>query len=195
MEAIEASATLRFERISPQKTRLVADMIRGRNVQEAQKILRFTRRKSAQVLGKLLKSAIANAEDKNVEDAEILRIDRVWVSQGPVYRRQMPRARGRANILRRPTSHITIVVKEDIKAKEEAAARQAALEAKRAKKAAKKKAVGKKKESPEKKEEKKKASSKEAGAASEKKAKTAAKPKAKKSDSGKSSKKGGKKEE
>ena len=146
---------MKFSRISPQKTRLVADMVRGKKVEEALNILRFTNKKGAHVINKLLKSAVANAEVKNVEEPEILTIEKIWVCQGPAYRRQMPRARGRANVLRRPTSHITIVVKEDMQAKEEAAARQAALEAKRAKKKAAKKAAAPKKE------DKKEASSKE----------------------------------
>ncbi|MBF0170138.1 MAG: 50S ribosomal protein L22 [Nitrospinae bacterium] len=131
---MEARATLRFARISPQKTRLVADLIRGKNVEEARRILAFTQKKGARVIGKLLDSAIANAEVKQVEDPEILRISLIWVDQGPTYRRHMPRARGRVNILRRPSSHITVVVSEDLAAKEEAAAKLAAMEAKKAKK-------------------------------------------------------------
>lgn len=144
MEAIEASATLRFHRISPQKTRLVADMIRGRKVEEAMRILRFANRRSADVLAKLLKSAVANAEGKNVEEPELLRVERIWVCQGPAIRRQMPRARGRANVIRRPTSHITILVKEDIEEKEAAAAERAAREARRARKGAARKKGGEK---------------------------------------------------
>ncbi|VAX17279.1 LSU ribosomal protein L22p (L17e) [hydrothermal vent metagenome] len=145
MEAIEASATLKFGRVSPQKTRLVADLIRGKKADDAVKILSFTQKKGARVLLKILKSAIANAEVKNVEDTELLDVSQVWVGQGPVTRRYKPRARGRADVLRRPTSHITVVVKEDLKAKEEAAAKLAELEAKKArKKAEKKKAAGKK---------------------------------------------------
>jgi large subunit ribosomal protein L22 len=145
MEAIEASATLRYARISPQKTRLVADMIRGKNVEEAKRILAFTERKAAAVIGKLLNSAIANAEVKNVEDPEILSVAKIWVDQGPTHRRHMPRARGRVNILRRPTSHITVVVAENLAAKEEAAAKLAAVEAK---KATKKQAKAKKADAP-----------------------------------------------
>ena len=155
MEAIEASATLRLARISPQKTRLVANLIRGKSVEEAKKTLMFTEKKSAETLLKVLNSAIANAEVKNVEDPEILLVSRVWVDQGPVQRRQQPRARGRVNILRKPTSHITLVVSEDVKAKEEAEARQAAIEAKRAKKReAKKKAAAGEKKAEDKKETK-----------------------------------------
>lgn len=148
MEAIQAIAKLRFGRISPQKTRLVADMIRGKNVEDAKRILRFSTKKGAAMLLKVLNSAVANAEVKNVEDTEILTVDEVYVGQGPSHRRYRPRARGRADILRRPTSHITLIVKEDVKAKEEAAARAAQIEAKKAKKRAAKKASSKKKETP-----------------------------------------------
>ncbi len=144
MEAIEAIARLRHGRISPQKTRLVANMIRGKNVEEAKNILRFTPKKGADMLLKVLNSAVANAEVKKVEDPEILLIEKIWVDQGPVSKRYMPRARGRADVLRKPTSHVTIVVKEDLKAKEEAAKRQADIEAKKAKKRAAKKAKEKK---------------------------------------------------
>ncbi|MBI4828706.1 MAG: 50S ribosomal protein L22, partial [Nitrospinae bacterium] len=83
MEAIEASATLRFHRISQQKAKLVADMIRGRKVEDAVRALTFTDKRGARVMLKLLKSAIANAEVKNVEDPELLQVSRVWVNKGP----------------------------------------------------------------------------------------------------------------
>lgn len=157
MEAIEARATLRLVKISPQKTRLVADLIRGKSVEEAKRTLMFTEKKSADILLKVLNSAIANAEVKNVEDPEILLVSSIWIDQGPIRRRQQPRARGRVNILRRPTSHITLVVSEDVKAKEAAEARQVAIEAKRAKKReAKKKAATDTKKAEEKKETKSK---------------------------------------
>jgi len=139
MEAIEARATLRYFRVSPYKTRLVANMIRGRKVEDAVKILTFANKKSAQVMLKLLNSAVANAEEKKVEDTGILEVSQVWVCGGPSYRRYMPRARGRADVIRHPTSHITIVVKEDLVAKAEEAKRREEAEAKKAKKRAAKK--------------------------------------------------------
>lgn len=173
MEAIEAQATLRFTRISPQKTRLVANLIRGMKADEAIKVLTFTQKKGARVLLKILKSAIANAEVKNVEDTELLDVSKVWVGQGPVYKRNFPRARGSADVLRRPTAHITIVVKEDLKAKQEAADKLAELEAKKArKKAAKKKAAA----------TKPKAASGESGKAEKKEADAAVKGKAEQKD-------------
>ncbi|VAX17645.1 LSU ribosomal protein L22p (L17e) [hydrothermal vent metagenome] len=185
MEAIEAKATLRFGRISARKTRLVADLIRGKGVEDAKKILRFTDKRSATVMLKLLNSAVANAEVKNVEDPEILNVAKVWVDAGPVHKRQRHRARGRVNVIRRPTSHITIVVKEDIEAKEREAARLQALEAKRAKKkAAKKKAAGGKKKA-----ETKATETKKADKADDKDVKAKAKPAAKKKDTAEKAKK------
>ncbi len=170
MEAIEARATLKHFRISPQKTRLVADLIRGQGVEQAKKTLAFTQKKAARVLLKLLNSAIANAEEKSVEDTELLLVSEIWVSQGPVQKRYMPRARGRADVLRKPTSHVTIVVKEDLEAKKAEEARRAELEAKRAKKrAAKKKADSRKAE--EEKDEKSAVEKKEAEAKEETKEK------------------------
>lgn len=145
MEAIEARATLKFTRISPQKTRLVANLIRGVKADQAIRILSFTNKRSARVLLKILKSAIANAEVKNVEDTELLDVSGIWVNQGPVQRRYQPRARGRADVIRHPTSHITIIVKEDLKAKQEAAARLAEMEARKAKKRTEKKKAAVKK--------------------------------------------------
>ncbi|MBI5814608.1 MAG: 50S ribosomal protein L22 [Nitrospinae bacterium] len=136
MEAIQASATLRFTRVAAQKARLVADMIRGKKVADAKGMLSFSPKKSAGLMLKLLNSAVANAEAKNVEDPEILEVSGVWVNQGPAMRRQRPRARGRADILRRPTAHITIVVKENEEAKRVQSAKLAAVEAKKAKKRA-----------------------------------------------------------
>ena len=139
MEALEASATLRFTRISAQKARLMANLIRGKAVTEAKGILGFSPRKGAAILLKLLNSAVANAEVKSAGDPETLEVARVWVNNGPVQRRQLARARGRADTIRKPTSHITIVVRENTEAK---AAAQARIEAMRARKL--KKAEGKK---------------------------------------------------
>ncbi len=136
METIASSATLRFAKISPQKTRLVADLVRGLNVEKAKRILAFTPKKGAGLLLKLLNSAIANAEVAKVDDPEILKIETIEVNQGPVQRRHRPRARGRVDTLRRPTSHVTIVVREDATAKEAAITRLAEIEAKKAKKRA-----------------------------------------------------------
>jgi large subunit ribosomal protein L22 len=107
---MEAVARLRFVRMSPQKGRLVADMIRGRKVSEAEGILRFTPKKSARIIEKLLKSAKANAEEKNVADPDEMVIEKIIVDKGPVMKRQLPRARGRVDVLQKPFSHVTIVL-------------------------------------------------------------------------------------
>jgi large subunit ribosomal protein L22 len=141
MDVIEARATVRFARTSPQKTRLVADQIRGKNVEEAKRTLQFSPKRSAVILLKALNSAIANAEEKNVEDPEILKVSLVHVDEGAYRHRYLGRARGKVNTLDRKTSHITLVVSEDEKAKAESLARAAARDAKRAKKQAGKKAA------------------------------------------------------
>jgi large subunit ribosomal protein L22 len=140
MEALEASATLRFTRISAQKARLTANLIRGKAVTEAKGILAFSPRKGAAILLKLLNSAIANAEGKNAGDPETLEVSKIWVNSGPVYKRQLARARGRADTIRKPTSHITIVVRENTEAKAQAQAKIEAMRARKLKKAEDRKA-------------------------------------------------------
>lgn len=109
---MEASAKLKFIRLSPQKTRLVADMIRGKAVQEALNILKFSPQRPADVLAKLVRSAVANAEQKGVSDVDRLFVKALLVDQGPVLKRFMPRAQGRATKIRKPTSHITVILDE-----------------------------------------------------------------------------------
>lgn len=140
MEALSASATLRFTRISAQKARLMANLIRGKAVTEARGILGFSPRKGAALLLKLLNSAVANAESRSAGDPETLEVARIWVNSGPAYRRQIARARGRADQIRKPTSHITIVVQENPEAKAAAQAKIEAMRAKKLKKAEDKKA-------------------------------------------------------
>ena len=107
---METQAKLRNVRLSPQKARLVVDMVRGKGIQEALNILQFSPQKTAPILSKLLKSAVANAEQKGVPDVDQLFVKTVMVDQGPVLRRFMPRAQGRASRIRKPTSHITVVL-------------------------------------------------------------------------------------
>ena len=104
-------ATLRYLRISPRKVRLVADLIRGKSVDEAQTILSFTVKKAAKDLLKLLKSAAANAKSQNA-DSSNLYISKISVDEGPKYKRMMPRARGQAYEIQKKTSHINIVLSE-----------------------------------------------------------------------------------
>jgi large subunit ribosomal protein L22 len=109
---MEASAKLKFVRLSPQKTRLVVDMVRGKGVQEALNTLRFSPQRPADIVAKLVRSAVANAEQKGVDDVDRLFVKEAFVDQGPVLKRFMPRAQGRATQIRKPTSHITVVLDE-----------------------------------------------------------------------------------
>jgi large subunit ribosomal protein L22 len=109
---MEASAKLKFARLSPQKTRLIVDMVRGKGVQEALNILTFSPQRPADVVAKLVRSAIANAEQKGVADVDRLFVKSVSVDKGPVLKRFMPRAQGRATRILKPTSHITVVLDE-----------------------------------------------------------------------------------
>ncbi|NOY14041.1 MAG: 50S ribosomal protein L22 [Deltaproteobacteria bacterium] len=107
---METQAKLRNVRLSPRKARLVVDMVRGKGIQEAMNILQFSPQKTAPILSKLLKSAVANAEQKGVSDVDQLFVKTVVVDQGPVLKRFLPRAQGRASRIRKPTSHITVVL-------------------------------------------------------------------------------------
>ena len=110
---MEVRAILRDTRTTPRKARLVADLIRGKNVNEAMNILAFTRKRVAKSIQKLLKSAIANAEENHkVLDVEDLFVKNIKVDKGVVWRRQLPRARGMATPILKRTSHITIVLDE-----------------------------------------------------------------------------------
>ncbi|PLX83566.1 MAG: 50S ribosomal protein L22 [Desulfuromonas sp.] len=109
---MEARAKLRYARLSPQKTRLAVDMVRGKGVQDALNILRFSPQKAAAVVSKLVSSAVANAEQKGVSDIDRLYVKVVTVDQGPALKRFLPRAQGRATKIRKPTSHITVILDE-----------------------------------------------------------------------------------
>ncbi len=109
---MEARAKLSYVRLSPQKTRLVVDMVRGKGVQDALNILKFSPQKSAAIVSKLVSSAVANAEQRGVSDVDRLVVKAISVDQGPVLKRFMPRAQGRATKIRKPTSHITVILDE-----------------------------------------------------------------------------------
>ena len=109
---MEAKAVARYIRIAPRKARYVADLVRGKPVEEALIVLTFTTRKAAQILSKLLKSAIDNAGQDESIDVETLYVKRVFVDEGPTMKRFRPRAMGRATRIRKRTSHITIVLDE-----------------------------------------------------------------------------------
>jgi large subunit ribosomal protein L22 len=109
------TAKLKYLRIAPRKVRLVADLIRGKSVEEAQTILHFTLKKAAQPLMKLLKSAIANAKNNFQLSEENLYVSKITVDEGPKYKRWMPRARGMASEIQKKTSHVTLILDEILK--------------------------------------------------------------------------------
>jgi large subunit ribosomal protein L22 len=105
-----AHAILRKFRRSPRKVRMVADMIRGRQVADAIAILNFQQRKAAKMLSKVLSSAVANATANEKADADALKVTKITVDPGPVEKRWLARSMGRANRINRRTSNVTIVV-------------------------------------------------------------------------------------
>lgn len=107
---MEARAVAKYVRVSPRKARLVVDAIRGKNVNDALRIARLSSKKAAKPIRKTLESAIANAENNYDVDVDSLYVVRATVDMGRSLRRLRPRAFGRADIIRRPTSHVTIVV-------------------------------------------------------------------------------------
>ena len=108
----EASATLKYARISSRKVKIVADLIRGKNVDEALATVKFTPKAASEIIEKLLKSAIANAENNHNMKSNNLYVDQIYANQGPTLKRIRPAAKGSAVIIRKRTSHITIVLKE-----------------------------------------------------------------------------------
>lgn len=110
---MQVQAKLRHARTAPRKARLVANMIRGKNVNDAMNILMFTPKRVAEKFQKLLKSAIANAEENHkVLDVDDLVVKNVLVDEGVTWKRNLPRARGMATMLRKRTSHITLILEE-----------------------------------------------------------------------------------
>ena len=108
----EATATLRFARISARKVKIVADLIRGKKVDEALAIVKFTPKASSEVLEKLLNSAIANAENNHGMNRGNLVVSEIYANQGPTMKRIRPAAKGSASRIRKRTSHITIKLRE-----------------------------------------------------------------------------------
>ncbi len=101
-------AVAKFVRIAPRKARLVADEVRGKSYPEAVSLLQFTNKRAAKILGDVLKSAAANAEHNMDADIEELRLKTIKVDEGPTIKRYRPRAMGRATMIRKRTSHITV---------------------------------------------------------------------------------------
>ncbi len=107
---VQAKAQLRHLRMSPQKVRLVAGLIRGLSVAEARKQLMFSSKRAARPVLKLLNSAVANATHNHDINEETLKVETIFVNEGATLRRWMPRAMGRATPLRKRSSHITLVL-------------------------------------------------------------------------------------
>ncbi|QCU89413.1 50S ribosomal protein L22 [Thiomicrorhabdus sediminis] len=107
---MQVSATHRFARISPQKARLVADLIRGKDVETAVNILAFSDKKAASLMKAVLNSAIANAENNEGADIDELKVTAAFVNEGPTMKRMRARAKGRGNRILKRISHITVTV-------------------------------------------------------------------------------------
>jgi large subunit ribosomal protein L22 len=107
---MEVAAKLKHARISPQKCRLVADQIRGLPVERALQVLTFSPKKAAGIVKKVLESAIANAEHNEGADVDELKVNRIFVDEGPTYKRWQARAKGSVNHIFKRTSHITVTV-------------------------------------------------------------------------------------
>jgi large subunit ribosomal protein L22 len=109
---VEVKASLNFARIGCQKARLVADVVRGKDVNEAIRSLTFMKQKGAGLIKKLIESAVANAENKKTIDIDNLIVKSIWVDMGPSMKRFRPRAQGRAFEVKKKMSHINVVLEE-----------------------------------------------------------------------------------
>lgn len=109
---MDVKAIHRTARIAPRKARLVIDLIRGKNIKEAQAILMFTPRGASPLILKVLNSAVANAVNNNNLDKNKLYVKEAYVSEGMTMKRMLPRAQGRADVISKRTSHITVIVAE-----------------------------------------------------------------------------------
>lgn len=111
-ETAVATATLRKARISPQKARLILDLIRGRQVEPAMQILQHSPKKAARLILPLLKSALVNAREQKNADVDKLWVTEAWADMGVSLRRYLPRAQGRATPIDKASAHITVVLGE-----------------------------------------------------------------------------------
>jgi large subunit ribosomal protein L22 len=108
---MEAKSTAKYLRISPRKVRQVIKLIKGKSAPEAQSILKYTPKKAAFLVKKVLSSAVANAKQKNPNiESENLYVKHAYVDGGPILKRIRPRAMGRANRIKKRTSHVTLIV-------------------------------------------------------------------------------------
>jgi large subunit ribosomal protein L22 len=110
---MESKAILKYARITPLKARRVVDLIRNRSAGDALLFLRFMPYRGARVVEKVLKSAVSNAEQKKAANPEAMKIVKAFVDQGPTMKRMETKAMGRANVIRKRTSHITVVLSEE----------------------------------------------------------------------------------
>jgi large subunit ribosomal protein L22 len=110
---MESRAILRYARITPRKARRVVDLVKGKNAGDAILFLRFMPYRGARIVEKVLESAMANAEQKKAVNPESMKIVKAFVDQGPATKRVEPRAMGRANVIKKKTSHITLVLSEE----------------------------------------------------------------------------------
>jgi len=110
---MNVSATLRYARISPQKCRLVADVVRGKSVDQALQTLTLMPKKGAKIVKKVLESAVANAEHNHGADIDELKVATIFVDEAPTFRRYQPRAKGRAGKIIKRNSHITVQVADE----------------------------------------------------------------------------------
>jgi large subunit ribosomal protein L22 len=109
---MEVTAKARYLRVSPRKARLVTELVKGKRVEEALNILAFTQKAFAKTLIKVINSAVANAQQNNQMDVDTLMVKRIAVDGGPTLKRYIPRALGRATMIRKRTSHVTVVLDE-----------------------------------------------------------------------------------
>lgn len=111
---MEVNAKLRSVPLSAQKARLIVDMIRKKQVSNALNILRFTPKKGAAIVLKLLESAVANAENNNGADIDDLSVSSIYVDEAATFKRVSPRAKGRANRICKRTCHIIVTVSDEV---------------------------------------------------------------------------------
>lgn len=110
---MQVAAKMRYARIAPQKCRLVADQIRGLGVERALQVLSFSPKKAADIVRKVLESAIANAEHNDGADIDELKVSAVFVDEGPTQKRFRARAKGRGNRILKRSSHVTVMVGDE----------------------------------------------------------------------------------
>lgn len=111
---MESKAKIKYTRISPRKVRRITDLIKGKPAGAAMINLSFLPHKASKIVSKVLKSAMANAEQKKVADPEAMRVSKVFVDQGPTMKRMSPRSMGRADTIRKRSSHITLILEEKL---------------------------------------------------------------------------------